>query len=343
MMLVTLHASAADRAWQEFVLAHPEARIEHDIAWRDVFARTYGYQPRYLVAEGEGGLEGVLPLFLAPVWRAGRCLVSQPFLDCGGPVALSPETRDALLTAARQQADRERAAYLEVRTLIPPADGAAAQTHKAKLVLELAGESEAVWKGLDAKVRNQVRKAQKQGLTARVDSGERLDAFYRVYSRNMRDLGSPVAARQLFTHAFACFGARAKLITVWLGDRVVAGAVWLSFKRTAYVPWASSLRPYFALSPNNLLYWEAISLACRAGCCEFDFGRSTTDSGPYRFKAQWGAQPRQLYWQYHCREGRTAPGDAAGSRSLQLASSAWRHLPVRAANLLGPHIVARMP
>lgn len=342
-MQVELHASANDAVWQEFVLRHPNARIEHDIAWREIFARTYGHRPRYLVAEDGCGVAGVLPLFSAPVWPAGRCLVSLPFLDCGGPLASSPEASSLLLAAANDQAVAERAAYLEVRELTPPAAGVATHTHKAKLVLSLAGDADATWKGLDAKVRNQVRKAQKRGLVARVDSGESLDAFYRVYSHNMRDLGSPVAARGLFTHTFDRFGERAKLIIVWLGDRPVAGAVWLCFRATAYVPWASSLRRYFPLSPSNLLYWEAISMACEAGCREFDFGRSTIDSGPYRFKEQWGAQPQQLYWQYYCREGMAAPEEPTEQRGFRLASFAWRRLPVCAANLLGPRIVARMP
>ena len=342
-MPVEVRHSKDDSAWREFVSAHPGARVEHDLAWRDVFARTYGYQPQYLMVRDESGVTGVLPLFAASTWRLGRCLVSLPFLDCGGPVASSPWVRDELMAAARRQATDLNAAYLEVRTLSPSADGATTHTHKAKLVLNLVGDADAMWKAVGPKVRNQVRRAEKQGLEIRVDTGERLDMFYRLYSHNMRDLGSPAAPRRLFTHAFECFGARAKLITLWLGDQAVAGAVWLHSGRTAYVPWASSLRRFFSLSPNNLLYWEAIRMACEARCREFDFGRSTIDSGPYRFKTQWGAQPQQLYWQYYCRDGVAAPPQPNEQRGFRLASSIWRRLPVCAANLLGPWIVARMP
>ena len=56
------------------------------------------------------------------------------------------------------------------------------------------------------------------------------------------------------------------------------------------VPWASSLREYFSLCPNNLLYWEMIRWGCKNGYQRFDFGRSSPDSGTYRFKKQWGAK-----------------------------------------------------
>jgi hypothetical protein len=45
------------------------------------------------------------------------------------------------------------------------------------------------------------------------------------------------------------------------------------------VPWASSLREFFSLCPNNLLYWEMIRWGCENGYQRFDFGRSSPNSG----------------------------------------------------------------
>jgi len=53
-----------------------------------------------------------------------------------------------------------------------------------------------MWDGLDRKVRNQVRKAQKSGLTAERGGTALLDAFYAVFARNMRDLGTPLLIHQ---------------------------------------------------------------------------------------------------------------------------------------------------
>ena len=39
-----------------------------------------------------------------------------------------------------------------------------------------------------------------------------------------------------------------------------------------------------------LLYWEVLKLAIDRHYRVFDFGRSSRDSGTFRFKQQWGAQ-----------------------------------------------------
>lgn len=345
-LVVRLLESEEEGAWQEFVSTHPGAGIEHAIGWTEVFAAAYGYRPRHLVAVEGGRLVGALPLLLAPVWPRGRALVSLPFLDCAGPLAEAVEVREGLLGAARELGEREGARYVEIRAREPIGGAAPARTDKAKVVLGLAGDADAVWKGLDAKVRNQVRKARRSGLTLAEDDGERLAAFYRVYAHNMRDLGSPVAPRRLFEQTLSRFRGNARVLTVWLHEEPVAGAVWLRHGTTAYVPWASALRRHFARCPNNLLYWRAIELACEQGCARFDFGRSTVGSGPYRFKLQWGGRPEQLYWYRWRGQGDPVPVSAVPpgeSAAMKLAASVWRRLPSCIANSLGPRVVARMP
>ena len=60
-----------------------------------------------------------------------------------------------------------------------------------------------LWKDTDRKVRNQVRKAQKEGLVVQEGGEELVDDFYSVFSRNMRDLGTPVYPKRLFAETLA--------------------------------------------------------------------------------------------------------------------------------------------
>src|SRR5207245_9031035 len=57
----------------------------------------------------------------------------------------------------------------------------------------------------------------------------------------------------------------------------------------------SALFPYTTLF-RSLLYWETLKAACADGVGRFDFGRSSRNSGTYRFKVQWGAREEPLYW-----------------------------------------------
>jgi len=77
-----------------------------------------------------------------------------------------------------------------------------------------------------------------------------------------------------------------------------------------------------------------------SGC--FDFGRSTRDSGTYRFKAQWGAKEVPLYWCYILRPGDKIPDLRPESPKYRLATALWRRLPVGIARLIGPRIIAKL-
>ena len=83
--------------------------------------------------------------------------------------------------------------------------------------------------------------------------------------------------------------------------------------------------------------------AITAGFRRFDFGRSSEDSGTYRFKAQWGAEPERLKWHYWLSPGTPMPRLTPSNPKYRAAIAAWRRLPVPVANVLGPLIVKNLP
>jgi hypothetical protein len=110
------------------------------------------------------------------------------------------------------------------------------------------------------------------------------------------------------------------------------------------IPWASSLREFNPISVNMLLYAQLLEQAIADGYTVFDFGRSTADSGTYRFKRQWGAEPVQLHWHYWLSDGRAEPPRLnPDNPKYRAAISAWQRLPLGVANRLGPMIVRNLP
>jgi len=76
--------------------------------------------------------------------------------------------------------------------------------------------------------------------------------------------------------------------------------------------------------------------ALAAGGRRFDFGRSQPDSGTYRFKAQYGATPRPLAYQYALGTATAIPTLAAQKSSLDLAVRVWQRLPLVVTRTIGP-------
>jgi hypothetical protein len=83
--------------------------------------------------------------------------------------------------------------------------------------------------------------------------------------------------------------------------------------------------------------------AAGRGCTMFDFGRSTPNEGTYRFKAQWGAEPMPLCWEYRMLAGAELPNTSPSNPKFAFAVSMWKKLPLAVANRLGPMIVRAIP
>jgi hypothetical protein len=125
--------------------------------------------------------------------------------------------------------------------------------HKLRLTRALRRPSTALWADTDRKVRNQVRKAQKENLTPVTGGVELLGEFYDVFARNMRDLGTPVYPRGLFTETLRVFGSAARVHVVRGGGRAMAAAVAPHVSRHGARALGSSLREFRPLCPNMLL------------------------------------------------------------------------------------------
>jgi len=206
------------------------------------------------------------------------------------------------------------------------------------MVLPLPVDASTLWRQLDRGVRNQVRKAERAGLSVEFGGTEKLDEFYTFFAARMRDLGSPVHAREFFRATLDAFGSRARVALVRKGETPIGGLIVLAFKNLLAVPWASCAKEYFALCPNMLLYWETIRAGCSDGFQRFDFGRSTRGSGTYRFKRQWGALESPLFW-YTIplgRRDRVATGN--GGRTATRLGELWRHMPLSFTRRVGPHV-----
>jgi FemAB-related protein (PEP-CTERM system-associated) len=204
--------------------------------------------------------------------------------------------------------------------------------------MELPESSDALMKSFKSKLRSQIKKPLKHGLTSKIGGEELLHDFYDVFASNMRDLGSPVHSKKLFQNVLGALAEDARIAAVYKQNRPVAGALIIGFKETVQNPWASALREFGRYSPNMLLYWTMLEYACDNGFRYFDFGRSSPDSGTHRFKEQWGARPIPLHWYYIFQGHSASDGSPPKENHLARAVHYWQKLPVGITKAIGPAI-----
>lgn len=343
-MQISIGAAPPDD-WDAFVLAQPGHSAYHLARAVQTGRAAFGLDTTFVAARGAGGaLIGVLPLVEQSSPWFGRFLTSLPFFNYGGLLATSPEATAALLAAAADLGQRRGARHVELRhSLALPGAQLPERLDKVAMVLPLPADEDLLARRLGAKLRSQIRRADREQPTVAWGGRELLGEFHRVFARGMRDLGTPVYPRRFFEAFWDALGDRSRVLLVRAGGETRAVALVVRHAASLEVPWAVATPEAKRASLNMRLYWEMLRHAVATGAAEFDFGRSTRDGGTYRFKAQWGAQPRQLHWHYCLPAGAAPPVLNASNPKYSLASALWRRLPLWCANLLGPRLVRHLP
>ena len=344
MIHLTSQGEAPRADYDSYISLHPLATPYHRTAWLSAVERAYGHKGVWLVSTDKGRINGLLPLCVvkAPLGRAK--LTSLPFCDLGGPLADNPGIADTLTQQARALLTKMGAASLELRLERSEIGaGTALEGCKVRMTCQLPPSADTLLSSYKPKLRSQIRKAEKNGLTARLSrEASDIDAFYSVYSANMKRLGSPAHSKRWFQALQQEYAHNTVIGLVYKNDTPV-GAGWLLLNgHTASIPWASTLAEYNSLSPNMLLYWQLIGHVADQGYTVFDFGRSTYGEGTYRFKKQWGAEPNLLDWQKWGKSGKPETQRAAsggiGRKVRPLVEQGWQWLPAGVTDVLGPRL-----
>jgi FemAB-related protein (PEP-CTERM system-associated) len=337
-MLVTTD-SVGREEWDAFVQRSDDASFCHLWGWREIIHGVMGHEPVFRVARsGAGAIQAAQPLYRVRTRLLGSHLVSVPFMNYGGPCG-EPRARQLLAAWALDEAQRSRTDSLVLRTRREVPGLAPESSAKVTVVLPLDDDADRMWtKRFDAKFRNKIKRPQRDGMETRFGP-EHLGAFYDVFAKNMRDLGTPVLPREFFSRIVDVFPQLPLIGATYWNGRPVAAGFGFMWRDEFEMTWSSSLKELRASKPNMLLYWDYMRELIGRGIRRFNFGRSTPGTGPHEFKLSWGAKDETLPWIHwpHVTAG------ASESRAATMAASVWRHLPLSLTNALGPTLARQLP
>jgi serine/alanine adding enzyme len=343
--MIRLYQDTDHAHWDEYVISSSHTSCYHLVSWKTVIEKSFGHKTYYLLSEDENKkINGVLPLVHLKNILFGNFAVSLPYFNYGGVCADNDEIRAQLLHEAAIIASAQKMDHIELRHISNAVADLPVKTSKVSMQLTLPQTKEELWASFPSKLRSQVQRPIKEQMHTKVGQQDELNSFYDIFSQNMRDLGTPVYSKSFFRNILKEFPENAWICTIYTKDEnPVASGFLVGFKEMLEIPWASSLRTYNRLSPNMLLYWSVLELACDRQYKVFDFGRSTVGEGTYKFKEQWGAKPIQLYWHYWMKNNGPLPEINPHNPKYEMAIKTWQRLPVSLTRLLGPSIVKNLP
>jgi FemAB-related protein (PEP-CTERM system-associated) len=324
--------------WEAFVARCSEATFFHRLGWREILEGCFGHRPRYLVAERGAELVGILPLAEVKSLLFGHALVSLPFCAVAGVAASEPEAATALQQAAQELGARLKVAHLELRHSSARASDWPRQDLYAGFRKTLAPEAEANLLAIPRKQRAMVRKGLKNGLAGRID--DQVDAFFALYADNVHRHGTPPLPKRYFEALRKTFGRDAEVLTITDAAGKAVSSVFSFYFKDEVLPYyagdALEARP---LAANDFKYWDLMRRACERGVKVFDYGRSKQGTGPYDFKRNWGFEPAPLAYEYCLYRRASIPQNNPLNPKYRALIALWRHLPIRVANAIGPHLV----
>lgn len=328
--MIIRQATPADEAnWDVYVQQHPDSTPYHRFAWGKACEKAYAQPMQYWVAEDtENNIIGVMPAIDFKKLTGGKQLTALPYCDVGFVLANSADITAALLSKLPANSD-----YRDLRQ-VPADPDSLSQGQKVVLRLPLPDTSENLMASFKSKLRSQIRKAGKNGLTVELSENNAahqklVEDFYQIYTWNMRQLASPSHALKWFKTILECYDQQARVCVVYNEGQAIGAGIVLLNGQVAAIPWASTLSQFNRLAPNMLLYWSLLENATDSGMTVFDFGRSSYGEGTYKFKTQWGAEPYVLHWH----DGTTPDLQEAVETGppgaiRQLAESVWPKLPL---------------
>ncbi len=328
--------SSSARQWDEFALDHPDATFFHRWAWRDVASQVFGHRAHYLTERrDDGSLAAILPMVEIRSRLFGHALISNAFCVGGGPLAADAESLAAILDQAETLGRKLGVDYVELRDLPRASEGWQARADLyAGFEGPIATAEDDNLRQIPKKQRATLRNALRRGLTTRVETAPQ--AFYELYSRTMRDHGTPALPLRFFSRLFSVFGSDCEILTVSSGGRPVS-SVFSYYFRDRVMPYYTGCLPEArALGANDLMHWALMRHAVERGCTTFDFGRSKIGTGPYDFKRHWGFEPRPITHQYRLLKAKALPNVNPTNPRYAALIRAWRRLPLPVANAISP-------
>jgi CelD/BcsL family acetyltransferase involved in cellulose biosynthesis len=262
--------------------------------WTRAVARTYGFVPSAAL-RGDGEMASAL-MFSRISDLRGERIVSMPFCDYCDPLAEDAEAWQEVV--APVLALRLPVTLRCLRNSLPAQDPRFAVTGRAAWHgIDLTRSEAELWQGFDGSARQNLRKAQRLGVTVREAQGlEDVQAFFdmhcQVRKSKYRLLPQPFALFRNIHEAFAPEGHLTVLLAEIAGS-VVAGILFLQWRETLYYKFNASVDRQAC--PNDLLMWEGIRMGQRRGLRCLDFGASDlTQPGLLRYKRKYATEEREI-------------------------------------------------
>lgn len=292
-----------DSAYDRLVAGHPDCVPFHARAWLQIINDTYGHQPICFVNQVGEPNSSALPLVEVSSRITGKRGVALPFADYCPPIATDAATYRTLFDQAVSYGRERGWRFIEVRGGRKYLGELPASVAFWEHTLDLTPGADKVFAQFEGRMRNAIRKSEREGIRVEVSvSPAAVATYYALHCETRRKHGAPPQPFAFFAslHRHMISKEGGIVAIGWLRDVPVAGAVFLHHGSRAVYKFSASNEAYLSLRGNNSVLWEAIRWYANNGFSEMHFGRTSLgNEGLRKYKLGWATRESNLeYFKY---------------------------------------------
>ncbi|MBF9002158.1 FemAB family PEP-CTERM system-associated protein [Vibrio sp. CAIM 722] len=325
--------------WDQYVDNHQDGSFFHLSGWIRVITQVFRHKSRYLMATRNSEIVGVLPLVEQKSFLFGHALISTPFCVYGGVLADNDDIRHQLEASAYELGCQLNVDYVELRDRYLRESKSPWQVHchHSTFSCEIEDTPEQILTSIKRKQRAVVRHSLKNELSW--DNHDDPDLCYDVYAESVRNLGTPVFNKKLFSTLKETFGDRCKTLIIRDKDNNPVSSVLSFYYKDGVLPYYGGGKfEARALKSYDYMYYQLMCLAQEKGKTHFDFGRSKNDSGSYNYKKNWGMQEEELHYKIALVKSESMPNLSPNNPKYKLFIDLWKRMPLSISRAIGPNL-----
>lgn len=282
------------KEWDKIIMESSHGTIFHTVEWMEVLEDIYNAKKLLLGIYQDGGLVGVFPAFLQR--KSFLKLITSPLRGAATPYG-GPIIKEGVLKEVIRAFDEftKNVDYVDI-TFPPKVDLnmeiASSYTYEERFtyLLNLDQEIYGIWKNLNKKCRNVVRKADKSGVEiVEGDKKEYLEEYYKMVEDTYKksNIEPPIPLEHYKTLFEVLYPDKLKILFAEYDGKIIAGAIFPHFGDRVYYWDGASYRKYNKVAPNNLIQWHLIQWAVENGFKVYDMVGANIPSIA-KFKASFG-------------------------------------------------------
>jgi len=331
--------------WDDYVKKHPQGSFFHLSGWQQVIEKSFRHACYYLYSyhvsgDNKGEINGVLPLVEVKSKLFGHALVSTPFCVYGGAIADSSYIVRQLEQQACQLAEQLSVDYLELRYQTKQASNLLLKQAHSTFACELADNNEKILSDIKKKQRAVIRHSLRNDLDFTISTGNNnLTDFYQLLSTSYRNLGTPIFTKNYFENLIDIFGDNVDIAIIKDNNQQPSSTVMNFYFNEQVLPYyGGGNESARGLKSADFMYYQVMCNASERGYRWYDFGRSKNDSGPYKYKKNWGMEPKSLYYYYHLVNADELPNLSPNNPKYKVFIQLWQKLPLKVSQFIGPFL-----